>query len=102
MSTKCHIAREHLHVWLGHTVARCVSRGCTRARVAAPGEAGEAEPRGEAAMWLSHIHAVFAALLQIWRVVCELRRALAPIQSLADAMADLETGRYDTRVVPTG
>jgi two-component system sensor histidine kinase UhpB len=29
-------------------------------------------------------------------------RALAPIQSLADAMADLETGRYDTRVVPTG
>jgi two-component system sensor histidine kinase UhpB len=29
-------------------------------------------------------------------------RALAPIQSLADAMASIEAGRYDTRVVPTG
>jgi len=29
-------------------------------------------------------------------------RALAPIQSLADAMASIEAGRYDTRVLPTG
>jgi two-component system sensor histidine kinase UhpB len=29
-------------------------------------------------------------------------RALAPIQSLADAMAGIEAGRYDTRVLPTG
>ena len=29
-------------------------------------------------------------------------RALAPVQSLADAMSDLESGRYDARVVPTG
>jgi two-component system sensor histidine kinase UhpB len=29
-------------------------------------------------------------------------RALAPIQSLAEAMAGIEAGRYDTRVQPTG
>ena len=29
-------------------------------------------------------------------------RALAPIQSLADAMASIGAGRYDTRVLPTG
>lgn len=44
--------------------------------------------------------AIAAALLILTMLVVS--RALAPIQSLADAMADLETGRYDTRVVPTG
>lgn len=44
--------------------------------------------------------AIAVALLILTMLVVS--RALAPIQSLADAMADLETGRYDTRVVPTG
>lgn len=44
--------------------------------------------------------AIAAALLILTMLVVS--RALAPIQSLAGAMADLETGRYDTRVVPTG
>lgn len=44
--------------------------------------------------------AIAAALLILTMLVVS--RALAPIQSLADAMADLEAGRYDTRVVPTG
>lgn len=44
--------------------------------------------------------AIAAALLILTMLV--VGRALAPIQSLADAMADLEAGRYDTRVVPTG
>jgi two-component system sensor histidine kinase UhpB len=44
--------------------------------------------------------AIAAALLILTIVV--VNRALSPIQSLADAMADLESGRYDTRVTPTG
>lgn len=44
--------------------------------------------------------AIAVALLILTMLVVS--RALAPIQSLADAMADLETGRYDTRVMPTG
>ena len=44
--------------------------------------------------------ALAGALLLITMVV--VNRALAPIQSLADAMAGIETGRYDTRVQPTG
>ncbi|MBN8960911.1 MAG: HAMP domain-containing protein [Rhizobiales bacterium] len=44
--------------------------------------------------------AIAAALLILTMLVVS--RALAPIQSLADAMADLEAGNYDARVVPTG
>ena len=44
--------------------------------------------------------ALAAALLMITMVVVS--RALAPIQSLSDAMARIEAGRYDTRVMPTG
>lgn len=44
--------------------------------------------------------AIAAALLILTIVVVS--RALAPIQSLANAMTDIEAGRYDTRVVPTG
>lgn len=39
-------------------------------------------------------------LLLITMVVVS--RALAPVQSLADAMASIEAGRYDTRVLPAG
>jgi two-component system sensor histidine kinase UhpB len=44
--------------------------------------------------------ALAVALFLVTIVV--VNRALAPIQSLADAMASIEAGRYDTRVLPTG
>ena len=44
--------------------------------------------------------ALAVALFLITMVV--VNRALAPVQSLADAMASIEAGRYDTRVLPTG
>ncbi|MBN9043952.1 MAG: histidine kinase [Rhizobiales bacterium 62-47] len=44
--------------------------------------------------------AIAAALLLITMIVVS--RALAPIQSLADAMTGIEAGHYDTRVTPTG
>jgi two-component system sensor histidine kinase UhpB len=44
--------------------------------------------------------AIAAALLLITMAV--VNRALQPIKSLADAIASLEAGRYDTRVRPSG
>jgi two-component system sensor histidine kinase UhpB len=44
--------------------------------------------------------AIAAILLLITMTV--VGRALAPIQGLAQAMAGIEAGRYDTRVVPSG
>jgi two-component system sensor histidine kinase UhpB len=44
--------------------------------------------------------AISAALLLITMTVVS--RALQPIQSLADAMAGIEAGRYDSRVSPSG
>jgi two-component system, NarL family, sensor histidine kinase UhpB len=44
--------------------------------------------------------AIAAALFLITMTV--VNRALAPIESLADAMTGIEAGRYDTRVKPSG
>lgn len=44
--------------------------------------------------------AIAVALLIVTMIVVS--RALAPIQSLADAMTGIEAGHYDTRVTPTG
>jgi two-component system sensor histidine kinase UhpB len=44
--------------------------------------------------------AIAAVLLILTMLVVS--RALSPIQSLADTMTDIEAGRYDTRVGPTG
>lgn len=44
--------------------------------------------------------ALAVTLLLVTMVVVS--RALAPLQSLSDAMASIEAGRYDTRVLPTG
>lgn len=44
--------------------------------------------------------AIAAALLLITMTVVS--RALAPLQSLSDAMTKIETGNYDTRVKPAG
>lgn len=44
--------------------------------------------------------AIAAVLLILTMLVVS--RALSPIQSLADAMTDIEAGRYNTRVGPTG